>query len=254
MQNAFLSFVFLCGLEVVMGTTFECPLNGITMTREDDDNYYRKYENVDSHPLCGIFCARSERCNYWTWFQKNSHKHDELDCLLFESNDQMLQNDGAISGENNCPANLEPEPTCPSCGVIPIDFTAKNLDYITFDNGLKQNYIDEIPGVGDSKLCGDLCAITAACAYWTWYKAGAKADTCLMFNNIEQLQYNTDAYSGNKYYPDSTPEPGCQPPCSDVKPEPGPDNAANALLTIEKGLLKWIATALCVVFISTIWK
>ena len=45
-----------------------------------------------------------------------------------------------------------------------------------------------------------------------------------------------------KLEPNKTPEAGCQPPCSDVKPEPvvttaepGPDNAADMPQTTVKG-------------------
>ena len=82
------------------------------------------------------------------------------------------------------------------------------MDKITFDDGDRNNYIDKIDGVGDATLCGQLCALTTACVYWTWYAPGVtdnggygkrSAHTCLMFDNIEDLRYNSYATSGNKY-------------------------------------------------------
>jgi len=239
-EKIFLTFLFLCVLKGKFVSSIECPSYGISMSYEDDNNFSAKYVNVDTYDLCGIFCARSDTCEYWTWYKENSrsNKYDDFDCLLFTSDKQLTSNDGAISGEKMCPSTIEPEPDCGNCSPQPIRFAAKNLTKITFDDGQDANYLDKIEGVGDSSLCGKLCAITTPCIYWTWYKAtdGKRhANSCLMFDNIIQLQYNENAISGEMNYPDTDPEDRCplvEDECNDpcvVDPEPGPYNEANVL-------------------------
>jgi len=263
MQGTLFSFFILLGFGTSFVSAFICPLGDTSMTLENDDNFFTLvYEKVDSWELCGLFCARSEKCLYWTWFDtKYTSKHNIHDCLLFDNNRQQHSLTGVISGEKNCPENVQPEPSCPRCakttdnGLL-IEFTEKNLDYITFDDGQSQNYIDEIPNVGDSKLCGHLCAITTACVYWTWYDDGDSRDanTCLMFDNIVELQYNENAYSGNKYYPNSDrTEPECTPACPDPCPNdpgPGPDNAAELP---SKDVTKYLGIATFVGLVAVFW-
>jgi len=239
-EKALLTFLLLCVLEGGFVSSLECPADGISMSYEDDNNYERMYKQVDSFDLCGIFCARSDTCEFWTWYKEtsNSKKYDRLDCLLFSNNDQIQSNDGAYSGVKMCPESIEPEPDCDQCSPQPVRFLAKNLTKITFDDGQDVNYLDKIEDVGNSRLCGELCAITTPCIYWTWYKShDGKRDpkTCLMFNNIIQLQYNENAISGEKHYPDTNPEDTCplvEDSCIDpcvIDPEPGPHNAGNVV-------------------------
>jgi len=253
MNRKLLIFFFLsCVLEGSFGfKSFECPMNSMSFTKEQDVNWYTKYENVDSEKLCGTFCARSEKCLYWTWFESHSYSDKKLktkDCLLFEESDQINSKSYAISGEKNCPQEVKPEPDCPYCYSPPIEFTADNgnLTNISFDDGKSANYINDIDDVGTSELCGQLCAITTPCVYWTWYGPGSPRHekTCLMFDNIHELNYNEYAYSGNKYFPDSSKDdPDCATvvqECPDPCPDPGPDNAANSLQVKDKGLMQFL--------------
>ena len=97
-----LPIFILCGLKVVFG--FECPMEGIRMSKEVDKNYYEPiYRNVGSFELCGTFCARSEKCRFWTWYEDGDDSiHNSYDCLLFESSDQIQNYEEAYSGERNC--------------------------------------------------------------------------------------------------------------------------------------------------------
>jgi len=262
-QNLLITFLLVCVLEGVFVSALKCPSEGISMSFEDDNNYLVKYPNVDTPDLCGTFCSRSEECEFWTWYSKDSdtEKYDDLDCLLFDSQDQLNQIDGATSGDKTCPESIEPEPECGKCSPEPIRFSAKNLTQITFDDGKDQNYLEKIDGVHDSSLCGSLCAITTPCIYWTWYesKVGNRdAHSCLMFDNIVQLQFNEYAISGEKNYPDINPEDSCplvEDICNDpcvVDPEPGPYNAGNAVQFGDKCPMKALGIAFYVAVMAVI--
>lgn len=239
-EKVLLTFLLLCVLKGGFVSSLECPAEGISMSFEDDDNWEKVYKKVDSYKLCGIFCARSDICEFWTWYKEdsNSKKYDRLDCLLFSNNDQIQSNLGAYSGAKMCP-EIEAEPDCDQCSPQPVRFLTKNLTKISFDDGQDNNALDKILDVGNSHLCGELCAITTPCIYWTWYKShsGMFRDpkTCLMFNNIIQLQYNENAISGEKHYPNTDPEDTCpllEDSCIDpcvIDPEPGPPNAGNVV-------------------------
>jgi len=263
-QNLLITFLLVCVLEGVFVSALKCPSTGISMSLEDDKNYLEpKYPNVDTYGLCGTFCSRTEECKFWTWYSKgsNSKKYNDLDCLLFDSDDQLTQTDGATSGDKTCPEDIELEPACGKCSPEPVRFSAKNLTQITFDDGQDKNYLEEIDGVGDSSLCGSLCAITTPCIYWTWYKSkvgNRDAHSCLMFDNIVQLQFNEYAISGEKNYPDINPEDSCplvEDICNDpcvVDPEPGPHNAGNAVQFGDKGAMKALGIAFYVAVMAVI--
>jgi len=189
-EKLLITFLLVCVLEGVLASgKIQCPAEDISMTLEGDDNSYVKYQNVDTYDLCGTFCARSDKCKFWTWYDRysDSTKYDFLDCLLFESDDQLTQIDGAISGEKMCPFGKNPEPECKDCSPEPIRFKEKSLNEISFDDGNNANYVDIIEGVGESTLCGRLCAITTPCIYWTWYSSQygkRKGNTCLMLTTL----------------------------------------------------------------------
>jgi len=262
-EKALLTFLLLCVLKEGFVSSLECPADGMSMSYEDDNNYDKIYKQVDSFDLCGIFCARSDTCEYWTWYKKdsNSKKYDRMDCLLFSNSEQIQSNLGAYSGEKYCPESIEPEPACGDCSPEPIRFLAKNLTKITFDNGDNVNYLDKIEDVGNSRLCGQLCAITTPCIYWTWYKShdGKRdAHSCLMFDNIIQLQYNENAISGEKNFPNDDPEDSCpliKDTCNDpcvIDPEPGPHNAGNVVSFGDKGAMKVLGMAFYVAVMAVI--
>ena len=106
-EKVLLTFLFLCVLKGAFVSSLKdikCPADGISMSYEDDDNFIAKYEGVDTYDLCGTFCARSESCEYWTWYKEYYHssKYRGLDCLLFTSDKQLTTNSEAVSGEKMC--------------------------------------------------------------------------------------------------------------------------------------------------------
>jgi len=239
-----ITFLLVCVLEGAFA--LDCPADDISMSKEDDNNFYVKYPKVDTFDLCGTFCARSDRCKFWTWYSMISatKKYDELDCLLFESDDQLNTINGAKSGKKLCPTTIYPEPECKACSPEPIRFAAKELDDISFDDGQDANYLDKVPGVGESSLCGKLCAITTPCIYWTWYKrTDGKRNIydCLMFDNIIQLRHNENAISGEKHNPITNPEATCAP-C----------NAGNSVQLMEKGVITVFGMAFYVAVMAAI--
>jgi len=244
-EKLLITFLLVCVLEGAFA--LDCPADDISMSKEDDNNFYEKYPNVDTFDLCGTFCARSDRCNFWTWYSMSSDSkmYDELDCLLFESDNQLTQTDGTKSGYKMCPTTIDPEPECKKCSPEPIRFAAKELDEISFDDGQDANFVDKIEGVGEASLCGKLCAITTPCIYWTWYKftesSKRKMNTCLMFDNIVQLRHNENAISGEKHNPEPKPEGTCTP-C----------NAGNSVQLMEKGVMQVFGMAFYVAVMAAI--
>ena len=78
------------------------------------------------------------------------------------------------------------------------------MQYVSFDGEEedKDNFINKIANVGDQELCGQLCARTTGCVYWTWYQSDdnhRSSNDCLMFNNIKYVHYNSHTTSGDKY-------------------------------------------------------
>jgi len=260
-EKLLITFLLVCVLEGAFASgKIQCPAEDMSMTLEGDENFIAKYQNVDSMDLCGTFCARSDNCKFWTWFSKNSDttKYRDLDCLLFDSDDQTVTLIGAISGEKTCPSTIRPEPECKDCSPDPIRFKVKSLSEISFHGGDDANYVDIIEEVGDSSLCGKLCAITTPCIYWTWYSSDygkRKENTCLMFDNIVQLQHNPVAISGEKHSPDPDVEETCPLQCPEpcvIDPEPGPNNAGNSVQLIEKGVMKVFGMAFYVAVMAAI--
>jgi len=260
-ENLLITFLLVCVLKGAFVFALQCPSPGISMSLEDDNNFFVKYANVDTFDLCGTFCARSEECKYWTWFSEDYsdfRKYNDLDCLLFKNAEQLTQIDGTTSGEKMCPDTIEEEPECKNCSPEPIRFSIKDLNEISFDDGDNANFLDKIEGVGDSSLCGKLCAITTPCIYWTWYssKSGKReANTCLMFDNIVQLRHNENAISGEKHNPDPNPEDSCPLTCPDpcvINPEPGPNNAGNALQFTDKSMMEVLGMAFYVAVMAAI--
>jgi len=223
-RKVILSFLILCVLRRTYGSSTglekfdNCPMPGISMTnQESDENFSQKYSKVDTYKICGTFCSRTTGCQYWTWFSQAMYGFEAKDCLLFESEEQTNARTGAYSGEKNCPDPKEkPEPECPNCLPLPIEFSDHNvLDKIAFDDGQSSNFIESIQGIHEEDVCGNLCAVTTPCLYWTWYNystGGRDANTCLLFDDraLPELRYNSYARSGNKYYPQTNPEPGCR--------------------------------------------
>ena len=97
-EKLLITFLLVCVLEGAFA--LDCPAEGISMSKEDDNNFYAKYQNVGTFDLCGTYCARSDRCKFWTWYSmvSDTKKYDDLDCLLFESDNQLNQIDGVKSG------------------------------------------------------------------------------------------------------------------------------------------------------------
>jgi len=215
---------------------YNCPMEDISMDDGNDDNYFDKLEDVDSYLLCGIFCARTSKCNFWTWFESSVSPNAKHDCLLFEANAQTKSISYAWSGENNCPYNMEKEPSCPKHYSVSITKFGPQqpLDEISFDDGQTSNFKDLIKGVGNKDLCGELCARTTICVYWTWYASSnnnREGGDCVMFDNLSELHHDSYAVSGDKYYPNTNPEDYC----------PGASGAiANYSIS---GFMKWFGIA-----------
>merc|ERR1712018_666865 len=245
---ATLFFVFtLCTL----GQAKDCPMPDISLSDGKDSNCFETLKDVDSYKLCGTFCARTDNCKYWTWFEDSAiSDYDDRDCLLCTNDEQTKRSDGAYSGESTCPTTMEKEPPCPTYGITTIGLEKQPLTSISFDDGEgEDNFVNKVEGVGNRELCGELCGRTTACVYWTWYSRsgnGRSQYDCLMFDNIKYVHYNSATPSGDKKNPNTTPEDGCPGP----NPGPGPDNGADTFNLPAKVLTKYLWIAIFVGLIS----
>merc|ERR1712076_309667 len=247
---AILFFVFaICAL----GEAKDCPMEHITLSDGSDSNCFEKLKN-DSYKLCGTFCSRTDNCNYWTWYEHASGSiYDDNDCLLCIDDEQTGAFAGAYSGESTCPASIEKEPSCPTHGITTIGLEKQPLTSISFDDGEEDNFINKIDEVGDAGLCGELCARTTACVYWTWYSSSSShrsSNDCLMFDNIKYVHNNPATTSGDKFNPNTTPEDGCPNPNPGPDPGPGPDNGADTFNLPAKVLTMYLGIAIFVGLIS----
>jgi len=191
---------------------FACPMDDISMDDGRNENYFDHLDNVGSYLLCGTFCARTDNCNYWTWFEYGSTSER---CLLFDANAQTNSKPGAKSGEKDCPADIVQEPACPEdYDITIVKFGPQQpLNEISFDDGKTANYLDIIKDVENERLCGQLCARTTVCLYWTWYQSehiNRKEGDCVMFDSLNELNDDDHAISGDKYWPNTTPEGYCE--------------------------------------------
>ena len=77
-------------------TRIECPEDNL----EYGNNWHDVLYYVASWEECGQICARTTKCNFWSWGKAEQYPNE---CFLHETGTGIAYNDQFISGERGCP-------------------------------------------------------------------------------------------------------------------------------------------------------